>query len=81
MRRLLFGFLLVALFTSRIILGLVAYQNKGMTLQPVEAAFVGLSFEELSQKADLIISGRVLDENIITAGTLGGGLENRYCIC
>lgn len=46
-------------------------------LQPVEAAFMGLSFGELSHEADLIVLGRVLNERIIGAGTLGAGLENR----
>jgi hypothetical protein len=43
----------------------------------VEAAFMGLSFGELSHEADLIVLGRVLNERIIGAGTLGAGLENR----
>lgn len=48
-----------------------------MILQPAKAAFIGLTFEELSREAELIILGRVLDEKYIGAGTLGGGLENR----
>jgi hypothetical protein len=58
-----------------IILGLSTGRQGLIILQPVEAAFMGLSFGELSHEADLIVLGRVLYERIIGAGTLGAGLE------
>ena len=46
------------------------------TLQPAQAALLGLSFEELSRQAELIIFGVVLDEKLAEPGTIGAGLEN-----
>ena len=41
-----------------------------------EAGLLGLSFEELSRQAELIILGVVLDEKLAQPGTTGAGLEN-----
>jgi len=46
------------------------------TLQPAQAALLGLSFKELSRQAELIIFGVVLDEKLAEPGTIGAGLEN-----
>ena len=46
------------------------------TLQAAQAALLGLSFEELSRQAELIIFGVVLDEKLAEPGTIGAGLEN-----
>lgn len=46
------------------------------TLQPAQAALLGLSLEELSRQAELIILGVVLDEKLAEPGTIGAGLEN-----
>lgn len=46
------------------------------TLQPAQAALLGLSFEELSRQAELIIFGIVLYEKLAEPGTIGAGLEN-----
>lgn len=46
------------------------------TLQPAQAALLGLSFEELSRQAELIILGVVIDEKLAQPGTIGAGLEN-----
>ena len=43
------------------------------TLQPAQAALLGLSFEELSRQAELIIFGVVLDEKLAEPGTIGAG--------
>lgn len=45
-------------------------------LQPAQAALLGLSFEELSRQAELIILGVVIDEKLAQPGTIGPGLEN-----
>ena len=41
----------------------------GTTLQPAQAAFIGLTFEELSRQAKLIILGEVLDEKLTAPGS------------
>ena len=46
------------------------------TLQPAQATLLGLSFEELSRQAELIILGVVIDEKLAQPGTIGAGLEN-----
>ena len=46
------------------------------TIQSVEAGLLGLSFEDLSRQAELIIFGVVLDEKLAEPGTIGAGLEN-----
>ena len=46
------------------------------TIQSVEAGLLGLSFEDLSRQAELIILGVVLDEKLTEPGTIGAGLEN-----
>jgi hypothetical protein len=46
------------------------------TIQSTDAGLFGLSFEELSRKAELIILGVVLDEKLAQPGTTGAGLEN-----
>ena len=46
------------------------------TIQSVEAGLLGVSFEDLSRQAELIIFGVVLDEKLAEPGTIGAGLEN-----
>jgi hypothetical protein len=46
------------------------------TIQSTEAGLLGLSFEELSRQAELIVLGVVLDEKLSEPGTVGAGLEN-----
>lgn len=46
------------------------------TLQLAHAAFLGLTFEELSRQAKLIILGEVLDEKLTAPGSKGAGLVN-----
>jgi hypothetical protein len=46
------------------------------TIQSTEAGLLGLSFEELSRQAELIILGVVVDEKLAQPGTTGAGLEN-----
>src|SRR6476661_5162979 len=50
--------------------------NTLVTIQSTEAGLLGLSFEELSRQAELIIIGIVLDEKLAEPGTIGAGLEN-----
>ena len=46
------------------------------TIKSAEGGLLGLSFEELSRQAELIILGVVLDEKLAEPGTIGTGLEN-----
>ena len=46
------------------------------TIESVEAGLLGLSFENLSREAELIIFGDVLDEKLAEPGTIGAGLDN-----
>ena len=76
------GLLIISLSTVGIVLGIVDELMSNI-LRPAEAipltsyALAGLSFEELSQQAELVILGNVLNQDITGAGTAGVGLENR----
>lgn len=66
----------MAISVALLITAITVGGQLGTTLQPAEAALMGLTFEELSRQAELIILGVVLDETIAITGSSGPGLVN-----
>ncbi len=66
----------MAIFIALIIVTISTDGQLGTTSQSTDAALMGLSFEELSRQAELIILGVVLDEKLAAPGSKGAGLEN-----
>jgi hypothetical protein len=64
-----------AILVGLLIMSIAAGCQLGMIL-PAQAALLGLSFEELSRQAELIILGVVIDEKLAQPGTIGPGLES-----